>query len=477
MTRIKIKCRGDVDRNSKIKLLEILCSKCIHVVKVFNTNDGFAVLTLNEEHAEKIFNAGTKQQLENNGFSASMPPDLKVKKSVIVTRLDDHIYHRNEDEILDELLSHNTWIGDEIHSIFKFPNSSTLKITFTQTTYAKLCTERGLKAFGLVIPYSDIKQETFIPIKTCMRCYSLEQHNTKDCPKGKDYKICSECSQEGHLWFQCNESQKMCINCSGSHSTMAMKCTTRKTLIKDKRKEENERNKMTYAQLTQTRIPQQQTHTQPPQPQPAYNITREETLKINICVAHAHYQNIAKPGCYAEELNKILKANNLPTIVIPDTPDSQNMYTNATEQEIQNTTNAPQVKPRKERLVRRESVGNLRDEGAVANTDTETEERDETIKARDIGLKFYTNEERSWPKNKFTRNDLKEGILSNKYKFTYEDSTWTEEQIFDGIFERQIILQDCWMTVENDVFRKIRSGCSKERSPPEHKEHRIRKTH
>ncbi len=82
MAKIKVKCRGNVDRNSKIKLLEILCSRSIHVVKVFTTNDGFGVLTLNEDHAEKIFETETKQQLESNGLTASMPPDLKVKKKV-----------------------------------------------------------------------------------------------------------------------------------------------------------------------------------------------------------------------------------------------------------------------------------------------------------------------------------------------------------------------------------------------------------
>ena len=80
MSRIKIKFKGTVNRESKIKLLEVLCSKHIHVVKVFNANDGFAVLTLDEAHAEKIFTSEVKQQLESNDFAAVMPPDLKVKK-------------------------------------------------------------------------------------------------------------------------------------------------------------------------------------------------------------------------------------------------------------------------------------------------------------------------------------------------------------------------------------------------------------
>ena len=83
MTRIKIKCRGNTNRERKIKLLEILCSKGIHVTKVFTSNDGFVILTLNEEHAENVFTTEIITQLDSNGFTATMPPDLKVKKKVL----------------------------------------------------------------------------------------------------------------------------------------------------------------------------------------------------------------------------------------------------------------------------------------------------------------------------------------------------------------------------------------------------------
>ena len=133
------------------------------------------------------------------------------------------IYERKEEEIIDELVAKNTWIGDNLDSVYKFPNSSTLKITFSLTALAKKCTEQGIRAFCLSVPPHDIRQETFIPIKCCMKCYALEHHITKDCSKPRDYKICSECSQEGHIWHQCKESKKKCINCSEDHSTLAMK--------------------------------------------------------------------------------------------------------------------------------------------------------------------------------------------------------------------------------------------------------------
>ncbi len=54
-------------------------------------------------------------------------------------------------------------------------------------------------------------------------------------------------------------------------------------------------------------------------------ITREETLKINIRVAHARYKNLEKPGSYEEELNKVEKLNNVPTIKIPKKQNSNNI--------------------------------------------------------------------------------------------------------------------------------------------------------
>ncbi len=235
---------------------------------------------------------------------------------------------------------------------------------------------------------------------------------------------------------------------------MAMKCTVKKNIIKEKRKEENEKSKMAYAQLTQLNVTQQPSHTLPLPPQPMYNITREEALIINICVAHAHYKNIESPGCYAEELNKILKAKQLPTIIIPETPDSRHIYTNTSEQQVKNTTEIPQVKPRKERKGMKEVDGKIKEKGAVGNNENDTEQMEEAITPKDIGLKFYSNKERGWPQSRFNVRDLKEEIQSNKYKFTHENNAFQEEHILQAIEDGQILLKDCWMTVDSDVFRK-----------------------
>ena len=65
--------------------LEILYCKEIHVTKIFDAPDWFAVLTLNEKHADSIFTKEVRQEMEIHGYQPNMPPDLKVKKSVIIT--------------------------------------------------------------------------------------------------------------------------------------------------------------------------------------------------------------------------------------------------------------------------------------------------------------------------------------------------------------------------------------------------------
>ena len=262
MTRIKIKCSGSSDRGRKLKLLEILCRNDVHITRIFTAHDGFAVLAINEDHGDKIFSRVVKSTLEDEGFNPLMPAELKVKKSVILTRVDEVIYDNDEVDIGEQLMAKNIWIQDELHSVYKFPNSNTIKLT-SQTSLAKKRTETGLRAFGISITSHEIRQETYITIKCCMRCYQLEEHNTRESTKSKNYKVCSECSTEGHLWYECRERNKICLNCNENHSTLAMKCPKKKAILKEKRKEEIEKQKMSYSDVTrvQSNMP---THTTTP---------------------------------------------------------------------------------------------------------------------------------------------------------------------------------------------------------------------
>ncbi len=83
-----------------------------------------------------------------------------------------------------------------------------------------------------------------------MRCYKLEDHNARECLKGTEYKICSECSDESHLWYECKGRVEKCINCNEEHSTLAIKYPERKIILIEKRKDDIERQKMTDSDIS-----------------------------------------------------------------------------------------------------------------------------------------------------------------------------------------------------------------------------------
>ncbi len=74
---------------------------------------------------------------------------------------------------------------------------------------------------------------------------------------------------------------KRCVNCGGDHSALQMKCPKRKEILKTKRAQLKERENMTYSNITESNLPPKM---------PTFNvptITKDEMLKIHICVAHA----------------------------------------------------------------------------------------------------------------------------------------------------------------------------------------------
>ena len=83
-----------------------------------------------------------------------------------------------------------------------------------------------------------------------------------DCKKGTEYKLCSECAQEGHVWHQCKELIKTCVNCNENHSTMAMRCMKKKEIIRQERLEESRKKNFSYAGVVKCNTSQ---HTFPPQ--------------------------------------------------------------------------------------------------------------------------------------------------------------------------------------------------------------------
>lgn len=455
MPRVKIKANNPKDPRQKNDLLETLAHHDIYITKMIPLSDGFVVITSNDQELDKLFKPSTTEDLEKNHLHPLIPPELKASRSVIIPGVDNHIYGNSEDEIQTEIEDKNTWTTNQIDTIFKFPNSHTLKITFKQTAMAKKAQNDGIRAFQMSIPHHKIKQEIFYSINTCFRCYLMEDHNTNQCPKPKDYKVCSECSEQGHMWRDCKNHHKKCLNCQGDHRTLAAKCPKRKEIIKTKR-QNTQQNAKTYSQASQ----QHNQITLPPLPQN----TGDTYAKIVTCIIHAHMQNTAVPGSYEVELNNMLKMNNLPAIKAPANPPSQKILTNtiSTNTNIKKYTN---TNANNDNLAMEEETITIEDNIKDTNTDTDTK-----ISAKEIGITIYTSESTGWPKQTLTKTDLIEALEKRKYKLTYSNKSYTYFQIIQLIMDDKIVLEKCWEKIDDTQFNKIRYGTNIERTPPPRKE-------
>ena len=173
------------------------------------------------------------------------------------------------------------------------------------------------------------------------------------------------------------------------------------------------------------------------------------------CVAHAQNQEQKNPGTYKYELNRVLKANNLPTIIIPD--DEQETNSDKTQEQAASAL-----------------AINVTDQGAEAQLKTPKLKRIKSteslsakiIDAEDIGLELYTSKERGWPKN-MSITDLATGIEKKLYKGKYTESKYTEEQIMRKIRRNEINFNNSnsWIAIDSDAFRKIRPGLNADPSP------------
>ena len=161
---------------------------------------------------------------------------------------------------------------------------------------------------------------------------------------------------------------------------MAMKCPKRKEIIKNKRDEVKD-NK-SYSQAVKTNTNTAVTNTATP-------VDKEIHTKIFTCIMHAHVMNMAEPGTYAIELNKILKLNNLPCINAPQNPPSKKIFTTVTQIEEDN-------KQEEENIEENEA-----EEQVTENEDRIMKKTDQTkqiLKGKNIGLMIYTPKSTGWPK-------------------------------------------------------------------------------
>lgn len=465
MARVKIKTANSKDPRRKSKLLEILSTNNIYVTRIITVNDGFVVLTDSDSDMDRIFNNKTDKELKEKDFQPQIPPQLKANRSIKAFRVDSYIYNHTEDAIIQELTEKNEWVGN-ITQLYKFPNSNILKITFDESSKALKAQETGLLLFSMRIPRYDIEQDKFHNILTCFRCYAIEDHSVNQCPKDKDYKICSECGIVGHIWRECKAEEKFCINCKGQHGAMQMRCPKRKEVVNGKRKEEREEKKTGYSAAAKKNIQGAPTVAS------GQNLAIPKTHNTILqCMLHAHYINMTYPGSYEEEVNIMFKSNNLPTLKVPKDPPSAAIIAKMQEMEEVETYEEA-VEDMEEEIpqeVRTEISTHEQEVNVEKKRHTGTRKK-KKVKGTDMGLTLITPRSIGWPKELDEQQILK-GIQENKYKFTYTDDKIDDTELLILIEGGAIDFTNCFTMAEDSIFSKIRSGLVEDKTPPPTERH------
>lgn len=455
-------------------------------------NDGFVILTSTDSESDKIFNNITDKQLLDNDFTPQIPSELRANRSVVLFKVDNHIFDNTEDDIKKEIEEKNDWVG-EVIQVYKFSKGNVMKVTFNETKKAKKALEIGMKMFSMKIPHYDIKQDIHHNILTCLRCYTLEDHTTAQCDLDKTHKVCSECSSLNHTWRECDSTMKRCLSCNGPHSTMAMRCPKRKEILNMKRREDKKKEATSYTDVLKKNSKNQaQAMPSPPEMQ-----TIPMTTKVTIYQAmmHSHYVNVSKPGSYSVTFNNLMKAHNLPTLNIQEDPPSLDIITKIAAEESMKTSTSTaanvqaenmdtgacepvllQQQPPEQQQTEQQETSLVPSEKQAQeqavkpkhqkHTDRRQRKSLSRITGTDIGLKIYTTRNKGWVEVPLRKNSLLKGIEDKIIKWTYTEPKIKEKEIMEKFVFGQIDLTDCFFLTEEDTFRKIKTGLLEERSPP-----------
>ena len=302
--QVKVKVFASMSADNKAALLK-LCAQCsVRLVRVLSISDGYILICSSISDADKLFNDSVLRLFSGSNFQLRMPSELKAERTIIIRRVDDSIYQCSSDEIAAEIQRCNKWAV--VNNLVKFTKSPGLKITFSNEAMASKALQQGLPLMSLFIPGYDMVRDNYVFIPMCFRCYAINSHTTKKCPKSPSYKICSLCSSTDHTWKQCTSSNKSCINCSGDHSTMAFTCPKKQEFINTQvRKPSN------FSSAIQTPV-STVSHNEPK----TVAVDNSIVAKTVSCVVLSLFGNYENPDKFKSTLNVLLADNGLPTLCL-----------------------------------------------------------------------------------------------------------------------------------------------------------------
>jgi hypothetical protein len=186
-----------------------------------------------DKDSDGIFSDGCLGALMLLDCVPVMPPDLRAKRTVVVRFVDKFVYDNSAEELKKDIGEQNQWL--QVVQVIKLPSGTAIKLICKSREMAARCLKEGFYMVYLSFPPHALFNEDYIKVSYCYKCYEMNSHTARDCPRGPDYLICSLCSSNEHSYRDCDSTNKKCINCAGNHSTLALSCPSRKYLVSDKR--------------------------------------------------------------------------------------------------------------------------------------------------------------------------------------------------------------------------------------------------
>ena len=281
-------------------MIQSLCDAEVFVNKIIENKEAFFVITDNQV-MDALLREENRQLFAARALEIQYPPEYEAARN-----LDNAISALTKQEI-------SSYIHNElkVKRVTKIPNSQhLLKIVFNNTEDADKAVRDGLQIEYQRFQNRNIEKEVFIPVVPCYRCYSYE-HQKRNCPKSEHYKICSNCAREGHTYGDCNIEIFKCINCGQNHRTLAAKCPIRKDIICTKIRERRARSQsVKRGETTQTVTPHDIIKT--------HKLPKNYLAVMAATVTLADKREAEVPGIFTYIVDQMLKANNIPDVVFPD---------------------------------------------------------------------------------------------------------------------------------------------------------------
>ena len=301
---ISVKIKSDNRNRQRWELLlKLLHDNRVNCSKVLPNKGFFTAICNSVVDAEGIFSDSCCDLLISDGFIPVMPHDLKMKRSVLAFNLDVFLLECNDDSIIQEINIRNESIAvDELH---RLSGGKVIKFVFKTSDMAKNCLSSGLFMFNLRVPPSSLKADMNHMLTYCYKCYDIESHISRDCPKPADYKICSLCSSCDHVYKECKTNVRKCINCLGEHNTLSFSCPARQRFLRKPVVNNKYSDKKSFASVTASK----------PDTTTDLNLMM---IKSFMCFLYASNMNASNPGSFSSTLAKLLRANNLPDFSLGD---------------------------------------------------------------------------------------------------------------------------------------------------------------